>query len=73
MKHADPALVKSDEQIDWVLSRPNVSPWVKNALATARGCDPVDVLNDLEVLDFLLRTRSNTWIRSAFGKYEEQT
>jgi hypothetical protein len=34
-------------------------------LATARDLDPVDVLNDLEILNYLLRTRSDARIRSA--------
>ena len=59
------ALVKSDEQIEWVLSRSNMSQWLKDALAAARDRDPIDVLNDLEILNYLLRTRSNTWIQSA--------
>lgn len=62
------ALKANSEQIDWVLSRPNMSPWLKNALTTARGRDPVDILNDLDILDYLLRTRSNAQIRSAYGE-----
>lgn len=61
----DDDLMTSDEQINWVLSRPAMSPWLKNTLATARDRDPVDVLNDLEILNYLLRKRSDTRIRSA--------
>lgn len=62
----DDDLMTSDEQIDWVLSRPAMSPWRKNTLAAARDRDPVDVLNDLEILNYLLRARSDARIRSAF-------
>lgn len=65
----DDDLMGSDEQIDLVLSHPAMSPWLKNTLATARDRDPVDVLNDLEILDYMLRTRSDARIRSASEKY----
>jgi hypothetical protein len=65
VKIESPALSANSEQIGWVLSCSKISPWLKNALTTARGRDPVDILNDLDILDYLLRTRSNARIRTA--------
>lgn len=58
------ALIRSNENIDWVLSRPNMSSWLKEALTTARDRDPIDVLNDLEILNYILRTRSKACIQA---------
>ncbi len=55
-------------QIDWVLARPDMSPWLKNALEAARGCDPVAILNDLEILNHVLRGLSRDRIQSAFRR-----
>jgi hypothetical protein len=49
-----------------------MSPWLKEALTTARDRDPIDVLNDLEILNHLLRTRSNTHILSALEKRRQR-
>ena len=58
------ALITSNENIDWLLSRPNMSSWLKEALTTAQDRDPIDVLNDLEILNHILRTRSNACIQA---------
>ncbi len=68
MRPEDPALTKNNQQIDWVLSRSDISPWLKSALTTAKGRDPVDLLHDLDILDHLLRTLSNAQIRSALER-----
>ena len=52
----------ADHRIDWVLSHPGMSTWLKNALRTARDRDPIEVLNDLEVLCLLLKLRSESLI-----------
>jgi hypothetical protein len=44
-----------DQQIDWILSQPDMSPWLKDALRGARQRKAIDVLNDLEMLDCVLR------------------
>jgi hypothetical protein len=46
-----------------------MSPWLKNALKSALDRNPIDVLNDLEILDYLLRAQSDARIRSTLGKY----
>jgi len=45
-------------QIAWVLAHPGMSNWLKDAFRTAADCDPVDLLNDLEILCLLLRAKS---------------
>lgn len=46
----------NDERIAWVLKHSEMSPWLKAALAAAIECPPVEVQNDLEILNLLLRT-----------------
>lgn len=46
----------NDDRIAWVLAHPGMSPWLKAALKGATGCPFVDVQNDLEILNLLLRT-----------------
>lgn len=55
MSSPDDLLKTNAERIDWVLAHPQVSPWVKQALSAARDRDPVEVLNELEIVAFLLR------------------
>jgi hypothetical protein len=73
MKLQNPALIKSNEQIDWVMSRPGMSSWLKTAVATARDRDPIDVLSDLEILNQLLRTWCKTRVRAAFEQIANKT
>jgi hypothetical protein len=65
MTQNNSAPTTSREQMDWVLSSPHMSAWLKNALSTARDRDPVTVLTDLEILNQVLRTWGNARIRSA--------
>lgn len=51
-----------DDKIDWVLSHPDMSDWLKHALRMARDRNPVDVINDLEILNTILRPRSQVLI-----------
>jgi hypothetical protein len=73
MNREDPALVKTNEQIEWLLARDNVSQWLKNTLSAARGRDPVELLNELSILDCVLRSRCNAQIRSASEKYRQSS
>ncbi|KQR51510.1 hypothetical protein [Brevundimonas sp. Leaf168] len=50
--------VSADASIDFVLNHPGMSPWLKNALASALDVDPSAVLNDLEILNFVFRARA---------------
>lgn len=60
----DDELEKNQKRIAWVLAHPGVSPWLKEALQAARERDPVDVLNELEILSLLLRSECNARIRA---------
>lgn len=52
----------ADERIDWVMSHPGMSEWLKSALRSSRSRNPVDTLNDLEIMAALLRERSQALI-----------
>lgn len=51
-----------ESHIAWVLAHPGMSDWLKDALRSAADRDPVHVLNDLEILCLLLRSRSQSLI-----------
>ena len=50
--------VSVDPSVDFVLNHPDMSPWLKDALAAALDRDTWAVLNDLEMLHVLFRTRA---------------
>ena len=56
MASPDDALTTNDQRIAWILAHPGTSDWLKDALRAARERDPVEVLNELEILNLLLRT-----------------
>jgi hypothetical protein len=58
----DDPLREADEQIEWVLDHPGMSAWLKETLRAARDKDPVNLMNDLEMLGLLLRARSQAAI-----------
>lgn len=62
-------LLLAEERIDWVLSHPDMSIWLKNALRMARGRDPIDVLNGFELLQTLLQARSQALIDLAVADF----
>ncbi len=43
--------------VRFVLSHPGMSRWLKDALASAMERDPISVLNDLELLSLITRSR----------------
>ena len=55
----------TDSMIEWVLSHPGMSKWLKDALRSALDRNPFDVLNDLEILKHLSTARC----RSALSSY----
>ena len=55
MEPLENSLATAEQRIAWVSSHPNMSEWLRSSLATALSCDPLLVLNDLEILDHLLR------------------
>ena len=54
-----------DARISWVLEHPHMSDWLKQALRTADGLDPIDLQNDIEMLKYLVMTRSQARIELA--------
>ena len=63
MPPPDDALTTNDQRIAWILAHPGTSAWLKDALRGARERDPVEVLNELEILNLLLRTDCEGRIR----------
>lgn len=55
-------LLEAEKQIAWVLAHPGMSDWLKDAIRTAADCDPVNLLNDLEILCLVLRAKSQAAI-----------
>ena len=47
----------SDDEIRQILDGPGTSTWMKLALTTALNRDPVDAVNDAELLALVLRHR----------------
>lgn len=56
--NANAALARIDDQIAFVLEHPAMSVWIKQALTSALDRPPAEVLNDLEILNQILRLRS---------------
>ncbi len=63
MPPPDDALTTNDQRIAWILAHPGTSAWLKDALRAARERDPVEVLNELEILTLLLRTECEARMR----------
>ena len=66
MPRPEDVLQTNAERIEWVLAHPRMSAWLKEALRGARNRDPVEVLNELEILNLLLRTECEILIQMAF-------
>lgn len=54
-----------DAQIEFVLGHPHMSDWIKDTLRGALSCSPIEVLNDLEILNRVLRAWSEQLIAGA--------
>lgn len=61
-------LREAERQIAWALDHPHVSTWLKDALRAALLCDPVVVVNEVEMLRELLRFRMDAIIQNALGE-----
>lgn len=59
--------ISTEDQIAFVLSHPGMSAWLKRALSEALSCDPIEVLNDLEILNLILRSRSGQLSKEKFA------
>lgn len=56
-----------DAHIAFILEHPGMSDWLKRALENALPRDPIAVLNDLEILNLVLRKRSEALISGMFA------
>ncbi|MDR7257538.1 hypothetical protein J2X47_001709 [Sphingomonas sp. BE270] len=56
-------LREAERQIEWVLAHPRMSPWLKDALRSAIDQDPIQIMNDLEVLRHVLSARCEASVR----------
>ena len=65
MSPPDEARKTNEQWIAWILAHPGTSAWLKDALRGARQRDPVEVLNELEILNLLLRNDCDARIRSS--------
>ena len=60
----------ADARIAWVLDHPHMSDWLKQALRTAHGVDPIVLQNDVELLKHLIALRSRAQIENAMSRGE---
>jgi len=60
-------LHEAERRIEWVLTHPGMSGWLKDALRTALDRDPIDILNELEMLRVLLTPRTDAMVRRRLG------
>lgn len=56
-----------EQQLSFVMAHPGMSTWLKTALSDALHRDPVSVLNDLEILNLILRNRSERLIAEKYN------
>lgn len=62
----------AQSRIEFVLNHPGMSAWLKDTVRTALDRDPVEVLNDLEILNQLLRVRCEVLTAMPFEDTESQ-
>lgn len=54
-----------EAQVAFVLQHPGMSDWIKRALLGALDRPPIEVLNDLEILNRILRSRAEVMLPGA--------
>lgn len=45
----------AEKRINFILSNPDISPWLRETVKSALDRDPIEVLNDIEILNHSLR------------------
>ncbi len=60
-------LAVTELRITWVLDHPHISDWLKQALRTADGRDPIAMQNDVEMLRHLITPRTQAQIEIAMA------
>ena len=63
----------SDDEIRKILEGPGTSTWMKLALTTALNRDPVDAVNDAELLVLVLRHRAEQISAAAKAELDAQS
>ncbi len=56
-------LEEAERPIKWILDHPNFSSWLKDSIRTAIERDPVEALNDAELLLQLIRARTDAIVQ----------
>ena len=57
-QESETMLTVANARIAWVLGHPLTSDWLKQAIWTADGLDPIGLQNDVEMLRHLIAPRS---------------
>jgi hypothetical protein len=57
--HPETPVADADARIAWVLDHPHVSDWLKHAIRTSEGLDPITLQNEIEILRQLIRFRAH--------------
>ena len=60
-------MAQCDQQIEWLLGNDGTSAWLKVALKGGVACDPVSILNEVEILCQLFKRRSAAQVRYALN------
>jgi hypothetical protein len=55
-----------NEQISFVLSHPAMSAWLKDALRAAITVDPISAMNDVEILNLIIRQRADQFVQAGY-------
>jgi hypothetical protein len=61
------ALAAAEARISWVLQHPHMSAWLKDALRTAEGLEPVVLRNDVEILAQLIGALTQVQVEIAIA------
>lgn len=63
---------QADQRIAWILAHSGTSEWLKESLRAALVCDPVALLNDLEMLNQILEPRAKNQIKKEIFRLVKQ-
>lgn len=56
-------LQEAERYIKWILDHPHFSSWLKGSVRTAIERDPIEALNDVELLLQLVRARTDAIVQ----------
>ena len=65
------ALEQVEAQASFILDHPAASEWLKRSLQGALRLDPIEALNDLEILSTIIRARSQLLITEPIERFED--